>query len=315
LNDDCLLEVAWGQADGGPSCSRCYSFDELGSATNDALAANRAGSNVYVGVTLKSPDAPRARRTSNNHASVANYVVLDFDRDLVAGAKRLGAIARPDFMVITGTQPEARGQCWVRVREEVDLEYWDQITRRLARHCGADTSATGLSRLMRLGGTVSYPSQAKRERGYIAQVTQLHEFFSWLYDLSTLGQLLPSPPREAQRLRPRPVDALPINLTNARLVMSLLDALPPSFAEEYRRWLTVGFALHDFDRGPVGLALWKSFSRRCRRKADRTDLDAYWTRFARGTSSAKITLGSIVYHAKQAGWCAATPWDRATRLS
>jgi hypothetical protein len=58
-----------------------------------------------------------------------------------------------------------------------------------------------------------------------------------------------------------------LNKHNIRVVLSMLDTLPDIVAADYDTWLRVGFALHAFDSGKVGLALWKKFSMRCPEKA------------------------------------------------
>lgn len=103
---------------------------------------------------------------------------------------------------------------------------------------------------------------------------------------------------------------LPVNPANVVIIMSMLDALPDSFASEHDDWLYVGFALHDFDNGAVGLALWKKFSRRCPAKVDEAKCEARWASFDNGYSGKKIKLGSLVHHAKESGgWRAPRQWD------
>jgi hypothetical protein len=106
----------------------------------------------------------------------------------------------------------------------------------------------------------------------------------------------------------------PLNRTNAALIQSMLDVLPAEYASEYDLWLRTGFALHDFDEGEVGLALWKRFSHRCPEKADGTDFEARWAGFSRDYQGNKISLGWLRAQAQAHGWRAPCRWDRSTKI-
>lgn len=107
-------------------------------------------------------------------------------------------------------------------------------------------------------------------------------------------------------------ERLPVNLVNVAIIMTMLDAQPDSFTSDYTEWLKVGFALHDFDEGEVGLALWKKFSDRCPDKAANTDFAALWGSFDTHRPDGKVTLGSLWNAAKQHGWRPSRSWDRST---
>jgi hypothetical protein len=88
----------------------------------------------------------------------------------------------------------------------------------------------------------------------------------------------------------------------------MLDALPDRHADEYDLWLDVGFALHSFDSGRVGLALWRRFSARHAVKAEETDFENVWATFDRPYDGAKITIGTLWAMARDHGW-EPKPWD------
>jgi len=106
----------------------------------------------------------------------------------------------------------------------------------------------------------------------------------------------------------------PINRTNVALIQSMLDALPDEYASEYGLWLRTGFALHDFNDGEVGLALWRKFSRRCAEKADGADFEGFWVNFSRDYHGRKISLGWLRAEAEAHGWRAPCRWDRSTEI-
>jgi hypothetical protein len=95
----------------------------------------------------------------------------------------------------------------------------------------------------------------------------------------------------------------------------MLRALPDEFVIEYDLWLRVGFALHSFEPGEIGLALWEQFSRRCPEQALGTDFVKFWAGFSRPYSGRKLGLGWLWSHAQDAGWSARHRWDRSTSLA
>lgn len=313
---DYRFEIAWGLPDQGPNNARTFRLDDVASGVAAATQTNLAGNNVYVSVTLKSPSTPAYGRTRKEHSAVATCLTVDFDNQFISGARRLGSIARPQLIVLTGTRPSLRAQLWLRITPIYHLRLWDHATREIAEVCQADLNAVGLNRLMRLAGTVSYPTTAKRSRGYIEEVTQL---ISRGFENYSVGDLLVAlPPREA---RAAPTNcgmehrSLPANTVNIEILCSALRALPVEFAVEYSRWLRVGLALHHFCPGADGLKLWMRFSERCPDKAAVTNFESHWARFSLRRNASPVTIGSILYHARKAGWRAPRRWDRVGRIN
>jgi hypothetical protein len=97
-------------------------------------------------------------------------------------------------------------------------------------------------------------------------------------------------------------DRVPLNRHNIRVVLSMFDALPDIMAADYGSWLRVGFALHAFDSGKVGVALFKKFSARCPAKATVTDFDAKWAGFGRPYEGRAIGIGTLWKLATDHGW-------------
>jgi predicted RNA binding protein YcfA (HicA-like mRNA interferase family) len=105
----------------------------------------------------------------------------------------------------------------------------------------------------------------------------------------------------------------PVNRTNAAIIQTMLDALPDAFATEENLWFRVGLALHHFNTGAVGLALWRKFSMRCPHKAALTDFEKRWNYFDRDYEGRPITIGWLWAQAAAHGWLAPCRWDRSTR--
>lgn len=320
---DLRVEIAWGDPDEGPSHARTYRIDEIEAAAGFAAWINARGCNVYVGATLKAIDAPPKGRTSIGHAVLATSLPIDIDGDFVAAACKLASIAKPQLVVITGLQPQIRGQLWIRIKPTDDMATWAEVNRRSVAFSGGDRNALGAHRLMRLGGSLSHPSLKKQARGYVIERTSLRMLNTQAYDLRELlerfpavePESLPAASKQSHTRRTTRHERLPVNRTNVALVQSMLDALPAEYAENYAPWLHTGFALHDFDENEVGLALWRKFSARCPDKAESTDFESLWAGFDRTYEGKKISLGWLRWRAQTHGWRPACRWDRSTNIS
>jgi hypothetical protein len=329
---DMRIELACGRADGGPNIGRTFRLDEIDNAVGFASWANARGLNCYVGATLKRHDTPAKGRTKAEHAELATALAVDIDSDFRAVAQKLLAVAAPALIVRTGATPRPRGQIWLRVEPTGDLALWNEINARAVMFSGGDGNALGAYRVMRLAGTVSYPSPAKAARGYITEPTALlafpnaptHDLNDLLARFPLVGNIVPFPKdRRARRDRPNGKgsiataivkschEPLPLNKINVALIESMSRALPAIFADSYDSWIKVGMALYSLDWDEIGLALWERFSRRSAEKAGATDFAAKWATFA-GYGGAPLTIGWLRREAEAYGWRAPRQWDRET---
>jgi hypothetical protein len=274
----------------------------LEEAARFAATVNKAGLNVYVGTTLKSAAALSGRRTSARDAVLATCIAIDIDTNLVTSARNLPV--KPHLLVVTGSIPAPRGHVWIGIKPTDHLDLWEDITTRAVAHCGGDMAARGKSRVMRLGGSVSYPSERKQQRGYEVQPVIVHSFDRPIYDIADLQRVfppLPAPPISravaGSRLHHR---AAPFRV-DAGCVENALAALPVSYANDHDLWVRVGFALHSFDCGTGGLDLWKAFSGRCPAKAALTNFEQRWASFGRA-SGRRISIRWLLNEARRHGW-------------
>ena len=296
------VEIAWGEPDAGPNRARLFPVSQRPAAVEFAASVNGTGCNVYVGTTLKNADAPSDRRTSSQHAAIATCVAIDIDQDLAAGARKLPV--RPQLLVLTGRTPNARGHLWIGIEATSDMALWDELTGRAVALCNGDMGARGRSRVMRLGGTVSYPSGSKQRRGYVTEPVTVHSVNAPIYDLAELinafpGWGAPVSAVELQAVAQRRRNPSPTDLDD---VMSALAALPPIHADDHDLWLRTGFALHSFDAGPAGLALWRQFSERNSAKALLTNFERRWSSFGPPGGRQPITIRWLFAQARAHGW-------------
>ena len=164
-----------GIAEGRPARARLFPATGEGFADAAAVAAawNREGLNLYAGVHLRRPGTPRDRAASAGDVmGGARWCVADLDGAPEAEARLRALPVPPRFVVTTGTAPRWRGHAWWRLAEPVALAEWTPLQRDLAAFLDADPSLADPARVVRLAGTVSWPKESKRARGYRAELTR-----------------------------------------------------------------------------------------------------------------------------------------------
>lgn len=329
---DPRVEIAWGDPESGPNNAKTFRLDELHEAITHAIWVNQCCNNVYVGVTLKRVDAPLAGRTSREHAALATCLPIDIDKDFVFCAGKLRGIAKPQLMVLTGQIPETRGQLWIRHIPTEDLDLWDDVNRRAVQHCEGDLSALGTYRLMRLAGSVNFPPQRKRERGYVVERTITQFIDAPAYDLCELKDRLPAVQdgrvRAAQGNRIPALSARPQLPADLKLVSNTVPKIDSPPVEKMREmlqhlsarncfaernevtndetgrivtvgWRECGMALKAAYGDEVGLELWGEthIDERAR-----TDAPTQWASFAAEARAGDVTVRTLIKAAKDTGF-------------
>lgn len=192
--DDALFEIAWDGDGRGPSNARLFGLDEIEEAVAFAAERNADGRNVYIGAALRLPDTPRQGRSSGLYFYVATAVPIDIDHDYDATRARMAAVCEDGLVVTTGMTPNRRSQHWTRLVEPCDDETdFGHAFAALVMSTGADMKVKDAARIMRLGGTVSYPDARKQAAGYCTELTAVsikHE--ARLSDIERLKALEPT---------------------------------------------------------------------------------------------------------------------------
>ena len=177
---DALIEIAYDSGAYGEknhvTNATLFGLEEIDKAVAFVVEANAKGRrNVYVGVTLKKPDTPRAQRTNDDDCYVATCMAAEADKDVSAVHARISKMGvEVGARVVTGHVPELREHIWTQLAEPcADLAAFGRGFKSFAAHIGADTGATGMGRVLRLAGTLSYPPGKKRDKGYIVELTTL----------------------------------------------------------------------------------------------------------------------------------------------
>ena len=171
-----LLEIRCLKVGGGSKSIYVDPTDDdlLDDAITKVCDLNQAGWNGYVCVN---PMDNTNVGPANDEAIVGAYFVFADADDGEASKRLLASSLQPEFYVQTGSTPTQRLHAYWRVDYILDLDNWKVMQEHLVANFGSDPAICNPSRIMRLAGTVAYPSETKRTRGYIPELTLLKEDF------------------------------------------------------------------------------------------------------------------------------------------
>lgn len=180
-------------AEGGPPVCGWFG-DDITKATDWAMAQNSAGRGVYW--TVNCTRSQLSRKPSKNDISEARYLHVDvdppFDRERTLEALRT-AQAPPSLIVDSGNGLQA---FWGLEEASTDLKTVEELNSRLiTAYCG-DSGTYNVDRLMRLPGTVNFPSDKKRQAGRVPVLAAIiEEDTGRRHSLAELSAWLPVSPK------------------------------------------------------------------------------------------------------------------------
>ena len=159
--------------------SQIFALGAVGQATDLAVQMNTMRLNIYMTINPITPDAKIKSGKSAKDRDIlrAHFSFADAD-DLqgINGLNELSKILEPDIIVTTGTSPHERRHAYWRLIEPCyDLPSWTQRQKQLADQFNTDKAIVNPSRIMRVAGTISFPSTAKLAKGYIPELVTMHE--------------------------------------------------------------------------------------------------------------------------------------------
>lgn len=170
------IEIAWTDpASGDLNQARWFGTDELEEIVEFVVETNRhEGKNTYVGAALRKPDtAPFGRASDEDfYCLTAFYADLD-DAEAVRSAPERYKNCPPTAVVWTGRKPGPRQQLWWRLElPEYDPDQCRAQNRALADTLKGDTTVINASRVMRLAGTIAWPTKP----GRVKELTEFNTF-------------------------------------------------------------------------------------------------------------------------------------------
>ena len=151
-----------------------YRFEtsQIREATNCIAEMNNRGLNAYAVVHPVLRQTPVSAKDADIKRAFFAYV--DADEKGAADRVRESKLFIPEMEVVTGTKPFLRNHIYFRFDEPMtDMLRWSELQKCLIKKFGTDTAIHNPSRLMRIAGSVAYPSASKLKRHYRAEVTKL----------------------------------------------------------------------------------------------------------------------------------------------
>jgi hypothetical protein len=151
-----------------------YRFEtsQIREATNCILEMNNRGLNAYAVVHPVLRQTPVSAKDADIKRAFFAYV--DADEKGAADRVRDSKLFVSEMEVVTGTKPFLRNHMYFRFDEPMtDMLRWSELQKCLIKEFGTDAAIYNPSRLMRIAGSVAYPSASKIKRHYRAEVTKL----------------------------------------------------------------------------------------------------------------------------------------------
>jgi hypothetical protein len=156
---------------------RFFSAHDLKPVVDYVVKMNSRGCNCYVGAALRHGEKPAdGERAGKKHFCAASHFWADCDdqgcyEHAVDICKR--EQINPSMVNITGTTPHTRAQIWIKSAQPItDSAELETGTTALRDVFGSD-NVQNADRIMRIPGTVNFPSPGKIERGYTVELTTL----------------------------------------------------------------------------------------------------------------------------------------------
>ena len=172
------FEIAYSHpdiADGAVRDAQNYGVFELKDAADFAEAKNKAGFNIYVSPALRHGKQPRSGRAKTEQVLTSAFAWVDFDA--AGDAERVDGILKahnltPALIVTTGLVPHRRAHLYFKLDGGVTPVQLEAANASLMTLLNTD-EVKNVDRVLRLAGTVNYPTADKRSRGYIEETTTL----------------------------------------------------------------------------------------------------------------------------------------------
>ena len=153
-----------------------FAADWIDEAVEWSEQLNRLGFNLYV---TRNPIRHDCAGSAKDEDVVAAFYVWA-DCDDKAASTNVFRFDGPkwSFAVTTGRVPHVRAHTYWELEEPcLNMQAWREVQEGIAVHFGSDDKVVNPSRIMRLGGTVTYPDKNKIERGYTTEVASIRTVY------------------------------------------------------------------------------------------------------------------------------------------
>ena len=159
--------------------SQIFALGAVSEATDLAFRMNANKLNVYMTINPINIDAviKSGKGAKDGDILRAHYSFADADNvQGLNGLNELSGLIEPDITITTGTIPHERRHAYWRLTEPcLNLQLWKERQKQIAVQFKTDKAVVNPSRIMRVAGTVSYPSSSKATKGYVPELVTMHE--------------------------------------------------------------------------------------------------------------------------------------------
>ena len=161
-----------------------------------AAVMNKHGLNAYVVVNPVRASAPLRRNDKMSGAMDQDIVAAfhfwaDGDDEEAANSIRNFAGPRWTMAVTTGRVPTPRPHIYWRCEDPIlNLQAWTGIQKAIAARLSTDRTVVNPARIMRLPGTINWPTEKKAAKGRIAELVTLRTDYDDDREPVTFDQML-----------------------------------------------------------------------------------------------------------------------------
>jgi hypothetical protein len=157
-----VIELAWSPADQDAIiCADHYSHDKLDKFVEHAVELNADRANIYFTPAVLRADT--VGRAHDDDVAEVRFLWTDLDsaEAMDAPAKRY-TVCEPTASVLTRASPDQRMHCyWLLDQPLAGGAEARRLNRRVTAHMFGDMSCTNPARVLRLPGTVRWPTEEK----------------------------------------------------------------------------------------------------------------------------------------------------------
>lgn len=149
-----------------------FAADWIDEAVDWIVGMNDLGFNIYV---TRNPIRHDVTSDATDEDVVAAmFVWADCDDTVASGNVHRFEGPRWTGAVTTGRHPHVRAHTYWELEEPCyNLEAWGDLQRGIAAYFASDDKVVNPSRIMRVGGTITYPAKNKIAKDYISEVATI----------------------------------------------------------------------------------------------------------------------------------------------
>ena len=188
LDDDAYFEIRC-LKENSPAIYRKFKVNQLNKAVDLACEYNAKKYNVY---TTINPISSK----SNGQACTDSDILCSFfcfaDADTPDATENIRQFKEIDynFFIYTGKKPNKRGHIYYELSKPIyDMQEWTLLQKGIAYKLKTDEVVVNPSRILRLSGTVSYPTIKKQQLGREEELTSISKYNKTKHTITELKKI------------------------------------------------------------------------------------------------------------------------------